>query len=443
MSDTEQTEAVTTTDPTEGSPTGQAEGGANGGTGGNGAEAVPAGPTTDVPPVHVAIARVIARLPSIEKADEAPAEMGGYKYRGIERIMSAAQKIMADEGVVFYAQHRLIRYEEAPPGWNRNERTHRVWTEATWTVLGPAGDPLDPPPITQGYALDGSDKALNKAHTQAKKYMLMDLLQIADKVADADGQPFDPGPETQDRPRDDNPIVDEAQALALVARAKKLPDEQRAELAAQWKQEDPMTGQSYLPLDPENGKPAFRLLRQNDVPAVEAILLRLEKAAKAAPESVADRAERMAAEHAGKPQPEAAEPAPVAPEAPATAAGGEAPAETAQGDTAAEDGPADRLAGVAPMMIPDDWGDLAEQSSQGLVDILTGLRRRVPADVLSTVEHHVGNLKHPSHVNAQVTAVDGQTLGDPDNPQHIDVRRMRVTISYLCGWLTEHRESDG
>lgn len=444
------TESVKTADPT-GTPeqAGIAEGGGNGTAGGEDPSVAPAGgepaanvpviaePAPGAPPVHVAIANVIARLPAIEKGDKAPAEMGGYAFRGIERIMSAAQKILADEGVVFYGQHRLTDYEEAPRGWSKNDRTHRVWTETTWTVLGPAGDKLDPAPVTQAYALDGSDKGLNKAHTQSKKYMLMDLLQIADAIADADGQAFDPGPERQAQAQAGStqaPYITAEKVTEIVTRIKALPEPQRVELAATWAQEDPMDGKSFLPLDPANGKPAVRYLRETDVPAVEALILRLAKAGKEQPESVADRAKRMAAEQTGKPAPEAAQTAQDEPQPPAADAGGEPPAETVDGATEA-----DALADIALMVVPDDWGDLADKTTPELIEILAGLRRRVPSATVKAIERHVSAIKHPVHVNDRITVVPGQTVGD-DEP--IDHRRMRVMTSYLCGWLTEHQPPD-
>lgn len=184
-----------------------------------------------------------------------------------------------------------------------------------------------------------------------------------------------------------------------------------------------MTGQPFLPLAPDSGKPAFRLLRTNDVPAVEALILRLEKAAKAAPESVADRAQRMAQEHTGKPEPETAQAGQDAPGAPAAGDGGQDSAEPADGPTAAVPEGTE----VAIVNAAGERVDLADEDIRQVAARVQALAGTVPSGWVNPMVAHVEKLHH-AHVDREIRGIPGQTIGEGED---IQKRRMRVSLVRL------------
>jgi hypothetical protein len=65
------------------------------------------------------------------------------------------------------------------------------WTdtflEVGWKIYGPGGITDMIEGCTYGHGRDNSDKGTNKAHTQAFKYLLLDMLCISDPADDNDG----------------------------------------------------------------------------------------------------------------------------------------------------------------------------------------------------------------------------------------------------------------
>jgi hypothetical protein len=136
----------------------------------------------EVPPptgtVHQAIARVMADLPAIGKVDRSPE---GYTYRGIEAITKHLQPLLARHGVVIVPQATVQQVLPSPAmrdGWQD------VHLSVCWRVVGPDGSSLDA--TTCGIGRDKADKGVNKAHTQALKYLLLSLFMVADKDDDAE-----------------------------------------------------------------------------------------------------------------------------------------------------------------------------------------------------------------------------------------------------------------
>lgn len=144
-----------------------------------------------------ALARCIAEMPAIGKDQQMGAEGGSqsYKYRSIEAISSHASILFGRYGVV--------------PKVHKTERTVKeftvrsggIWTEdylrVKYRIYGPGGTGDY---ITTGWfhalARDNSDKGTSKAMTQARKQMLLDLLQVGDNKEDPDSfSPVEDQPE--------------------------------------------------------------------------------------------------------------------------------------------------------------------------------------------------------------------------------------------------------
>ena len=139
--------------------------------------------STDVPVSAVqAIAAVMRELGPIGKNDRAPANMGGYTYRGIEAITGQLQPLLAKHGLIIVPQ--VASYDVVPaPG--QKEAWQDVYLTVRWLVYGPDGSHVEA--VTQGVGRDHTDKGANKAQTQAFKYLLMALFCIADAKDDGDG----------------------------------------------------------------------------------------------------------------------------------------------------------------------------------------------------------------------------------------------------------------
>lgn len=138
----------------------------------------------DIPPVHQALAAVMAELPAIGKTDKQSHE--GYMFRGIEAVTRHVQPLLAKHGVVIVPDARITEVKPAPAmkdGWQD------VIMHVDWTIYGPDGSCVKA--ATTGIGRDKSDKGANKAQTQAFKYLLLHLLCIADSKDDADAHTYE------------------------------------------------------------------------------------------------------------------------------------------------------------------------------------------------------------------------------------------------------------
>lgn len=135
------------------------------------------------PSIVNALAAVMAELPAISKDDKSPE---GYSYRGIEAITKHLQPLLAKHSVVIVPSATLQNVVPSPAmkdGWQD------VYLNVSWRIYGPRGDHLEA--HTCGIGRDRADKGVNKAQTQAYKYLLLHLLSIADKADDSDGHTYE------------------------------------------------------------------------------------------------------------------------------------------------------------------------------------------------------------------------------------------------------------
>lgn len=279
------------------------------------------------PPVHVALARVIADLPGIPKGDTSPE---GYQYRGIEAITRHAQAAFGRHGIVIYPVAdvvNIVQHDEL--AMNAGWREYVI--SVTWHVIGPAGDRLDPCPVTWGQGRDKADKSMNKAMTQAYKYLLLQLLCVGDQKDDPDSNNAPAadqyreapsgrrGQQAQGAPPDRGPdaVIERDTFDRLRGRIASLPSEAREWLTREWTAATPMEDDdTAFPCDDE-GKPRLGHLPVALVPAVEALIERARQWHKTQTTAMTGPAPADAPQTG---------PAPDAPAAPAD--GDEAPAET-------------------------------------------------------------------------------------------------------------------
>ena len=137
------------------------------------------------PHVIAALSAVMNDLPAIGKGDKSPQ---GYQYRGIEAITKQLQPLLSKHGVVIVPNATIVKVEHSPAmkeGWTD------TFLDCEWTIYGPGGVDDRIVARTTGIGRDNSDKGANKAATQAFKYLLLQMLSIADKADDADGASYD------------------------------------------------------------------------------------------------------------------------------------------------------------------------------------------------------------------------------------------------------------
>lgn len=196
------------------------------------------------PPLPVLMGRVLADVPAVGKNSAAPANMGGYAFRGIEDVLAALKPAMAKHGV-FCVPHiaQRIPSERHLSG---GKIMFVVDLFIVWTFYGPAGDTIQADAWGQG--TDMGDKATQKAMTSAFKSMLMQTFVIGDSATDAEAHSV---PETERQQVDpeawfkqwgwvDRTAHDERRK-ALVASAREL-DEKAREVLKKWVDEE---GQSH------------------------------------------------------------------------------------------------------------------------------------------------------------------------------------------------------
>lgn len=147
-------------------------------------------------------------MPGIGKGSQASAQQGGYSYRGIEAITREVQPLFAKHGIVVAPHVHSFEVDHI-------EVNGKPWTDTrllvSYTVYGPGGtdDKIEAGPIL-AIGRDNADKGANKCMTQAFKYLLLQLLCVADSKDDgdqasvqADRRPSRPSP--QPRPPADLP----------------------------------------------------------------------------------------------------------------------------------------------------------------------------------------------------------------------------------------------
>lgn len=138
--------------------------------------------TTTAEPIAVLMARVLADIPAVGKDSQAPANMGGYSFRGIEDVLAAVKPALARHGVFCVPHTRERLTSERPVGQNKTMFVVDLWVE--WTFHGPAGDSLKAD--AWGCGTDMGDKATQKAMTSAFKSMLLQTFAIGDAASDSE-----------------------------------------------------------------------------------------------------------------------------------------------------------------------------------------------------------------------------------------------------------------
>ncbi len=180
-------------------------------------------PPTDVVsfPLPVLMGRVLADVPAVGKNSQAPANMGGYAFRGIEDVLAALKPAMARHGVFCIPDVIQRLPSERPLG--SGKVMFVVDLCIRWTFYGPAGDTLTS--TCWGQGTDMGDKATQKAMTSGYKTMLCQTFCIGDAASDAEAHDV---PETR---RDSTPPPPKTDGWDSAEQEAKAHKEIRARLA--------------------------------------------------------------------------------------------------------------------------------------------------------------------------------------------------------------------
>src|SRR5262245_50592774 len=114
-------------------------------------------------PVHEAIRRIKQDVGVIGK-NATMTQGANYSYRGVEDVVAALHEPLVRHGVLI-VPHVIGRHFES---YSRGENKQPGWSvrlTVAHAVYGPMGDKLADEVVTEGEAMDVSDKASNKAMT--------------------------------------------------------------------------------------------------------------------------------------------------------------------------------------------------------------------------------------------------------------------------------------
>ena len=150
------------------------------------------GPATqsDVPNIHVAMARVANDIGAITKAQKVTTGPAKYSFRGVDDVLNAIHDPLVAHGVSII-----------PTGFDVLDQTVGVTKSGTaqqhllglvhYRIVGPAGDYIDAAVVAE--AQDTSDKAASKMMSMAYKYLAFQTFSIpvegAMEESDKDSSP--------------------------------------------------------------------------------------------------------------------------------------------------------------------------------------------------------------------------------------------------------------
>jgi hypothetical protein len=129
--------------------------------------------TTPHRTIHVLLAEAQGRIQAAQKSGNN--KYDGYRYAKLEDYLEQAKPILADLGLsIVTGVDELIPLEDRTTA--KGGKEHAVRVKVTGTVFGPGGDCVTASAYGEGQ--DRADKAIYKATTGARKYLIAGLLAI-------------------------------------------------------------------------------------------------------------------------------------------------------------------------------------------------------------------------------------------------------------------------
>lgn len=137
------------------------------------------GPADGHPSIQALMAEASAAVGAVGK--DANNEQQGFRYRSFAAVTAAVQPVLARLGIAVVPRV-LHRDVVLLPVGNQGKQWRLVTLTMRYRFVGPGGDHVDV--VTIGEGFDPSDKAANKAMTNAMKYALTQALVIAESEVD-------------------------------------------------------------------------------------------------------------------------------------------------------------------------------------------------------------------------------------------------------------------
>lgn len=138
-------------------------------------------------PLVALISRISAEVGAVRKTQQAPGNIGGYQFRGIDAVVNALHPVLAKYGVIVLP--KVLEVERATATTKNGGTMLNVYVTTQFTLYGPAGDSLEV--ITRGEAADAGDKATSKAQSVALRVALLQAFMLPTDEPDPDSQGYE------------------------------------------------------------------------------------------------------------------------------------------------------------------------------------------------------------------------------------------------------------
>jgi hypothetical protein len=139
-------------------------------------------------PVHVALARVMAEVRSVGKAQlHKSATAGTWRFRGIDDVMNAVGPALRNHGVIVLPDVQDITYRDVQTKGGSQSR--EVTVRVRYTFVGPDGSKLSV--VVPGESMDHGDKGTAKAMSVAMRIALLQALALPTDEPDPDASAYE------------------------------------------------------------------------------------------------------------------------------------------------------------------------------------------------------------------------------------------------------------
>lgn len=144
-------------------------------------------PARYAPTVVQALSAVMADVRAVGKDSQAPGNIGGYQFRGVDAVVNAVGPALRRHGVVVMPE--VLDVQRATTTTKAGGSMLNVYVRTQFTFHGPAGDSMSC--VVLGEAADAGDKASSKAQSVALRVALLQALTLPTDEPDPDSQGYE------------------------------------------------------------------------------------------------------------------------------------------------------------------------------------------------------------------------------------------------------------
>lgn len=136
----------------------------------------------DSKPLSVILAEVSRQVGHVAKDRQAPGNIGGFMFRGVDAVVNAVHPVLTARGVIVVPE--VLEHHREAVSTKAGGTMMNVTVRTRWTFHGPKGDTLSL--VTLGEAADAGDKASSKAQSVALRVALLQALLLPTDEPDPD-----------------------------------------------------------------------------------------------------------------------------------------------------------------------------------------------------------------------------------------------------------------